>query len=118
MSSDEFPFNKAWNLNTKDLMWYLTMDQVLDLKWKVDYNVENPGGGNQINTIQDEDYVFRNIIKDDDTIHFMSKETQFEPNKYCFVDQNHVIHYLRALLKYNPESQVIEVGTNEEGKSL
>lgn len=90
-------------------MWYLTMDQVLDYQWKIDYDLENPGGGNFINTIQDEEYVFKHIMMDHEKIDYMSKETQFVANRYAFVSDKDVHFYLAGKLNFNREEGQVEV---------
>ena len=87
ISSDLFPFQQAWDLNSKDLLFYLTMDQVLDNKWQIEPNM--------LNEVADESYVLANIIRDKEGIGFLSKSTQMRAGGYCFVSPKKVIEYVK-----------------------
>ena len=62
-----FPFQRAWNLTSKELLFYITMDQCLDNKWNIE--------ADELNDPKDEDYVINNIIKDHEEIGKMHRET-------------------------------------------
>jgi hypothetical protein len=67
MSAENFPFKRAWDLNSKDLMFYITMDQVLDHKWTIEKDLYNDP--------KDEVYVLGNIMKDEEEIEKLERKT-------------------------------------------
>ena len=108
VNSPQFPFRKAWDLQTKGLMWYLTMDQVLDHRWKIEDNL--------FNAPEDENYVMNNIIQDHETIGSMDRETMMQPRQYAFVSSGKVYQYIGEKLKLTMGGQ-LEV-TNAAGDDL
>ena len=81
----------AWDLNTKALLFYITMDQVLDYKWRIESHL--------LNEPKDEIYVLANIIAEHDKINYMAKETAMQPNRYCFVSTEKVIEFVKAMVE-------------------
>lgn len=98
LDKTDFPFRKAWNLGSKDLMFYITLDQVLDHKWNIEEDL--------FNDPKDEFYVMGNIIQDHADIGYMDKETKMKERNYCFVSNGKVIQYIGEKLKLNPEGQL------------
>ena len=99
IASEIFPFKMAWDLNSKDLMWYLTMDQVLDNKWQIEPNI--------LNEPKDENYVLGNIIKDVEEKGFLTRVTQMQAGRYCFVSQKKVIAYIKDKIQMSPEGKLL-----------
>lgn len=58
----------------------------------------------------------KNIIKDDENIGYMDRETQMQSGRYCFVSHGKVVQYIGEKLKMNPEGQ-LEI-TNAAGNDL
>ena len=88
MVADYFPFRMAWDLNTKDLMFYITVDQVMKHRWQIEMD------RNLYNNPTDEQYVRANIIKHDEFIENLQPATQMESGNYCFVSMTKVLKYM------------------------
>ena len=80
-------------------MFFITMDQVLDNKWKIESNL--------LNDPNDEIYVLRNIITDNEDIGYMSRDTEMQAGRYCFVSPKKVIKYLSNKLTMSGEGRLV-----------
>ena len=76
----DFPFHKSWDLNTKELKWYLTPKQVERNNWAIERRT-NHG---------DHMLYYENVIKDHPVYCRRNKATCLEADSYVFVSDGKV----------------------------
>lgn len=58
------------------------------------------------NDPKDEIYVIGNIIMEHEEIENMSRETQMQPGRYCFVSMKKVMKYMSEKIRMSPEGRL------------
>ena len=106
LDSEEFPYQRAWDLRTRKLHFYMTADEAKERRQGIDIGLvnktfadqlksssegeEESEGGGFVLLNQDYGYVANNIIKDNDYVNTLAYVTIMEPGTYAFVPEKKI----------------------------